>query len=201
MGAAGGRDPADPYLYPGTDVLRNRFGVRDAAALRLLEYAATTLRAAGAPAFPPTAAGLLATHRHLFGDVYEWAGRPRTVEMAKGAARFASVAFLARSLGRRFDDLAARRHLLGLDAGAFAAGAAHHLSELNAIHPFREGNGRAMRLHLKHLAARAGHDLDVRRVPAAEWIAASVEGFGGDERRMAEVIRAALVPPGGSPGS
>lgn len=194
VGRGGRSDAADPYLYPGTDVLRNRFGVRDAAALRLLEYAATAQRAASAPVFPPTVAGLLATHRHPFGDVYAWAGTPRTVEVAKGAARFASAAFVAGGLERRFRDLEAAGALRGLDADAFATGAAHHASEVNAIHPFREGNGRTTRLHLKHLASLAGHDLDLTRIPAAEWIAASVESFGrGDERRMTAVIRGALV--------
>ena len=41
-----------------------------------------------------------------------------------------------------FADLTAQDHLSGLDAAAFAEKAAHVLAELNAIHPFREGNGR-----------------------------------------------------------
>lgn len=191
---AGGA-PGDPYVYPGTEVLRNRLGLRDAAALRLAEYAYTTRRAGEAPRFPPTAAGYLALHRHLFADLYDWAGTLRTVDVGKGDSIFAAARFLPSNLERRFRDLAAAGWLREPDIGRFAAGAAHHLSELNALHPFRDGNGRAMRLHLAQLAEIAGHRLDLARVPAGEWMAASIEGFRtADAGRMARLIAGALGP-------
>ncbi len=56
----------DPYVYPGTEVLRNRLDERDPARLAVLEYAATRARAAEGPTFPLSVDGYRATHRHLF---------------------------------------------------------------------------------------------------------------------------------------
>lgn len=127
----------DPYLYPGTDVLRNKLGIRDNQALRLTEYAFTRIRGQHTPVLPMTVKGYLAAHRHLFQDVYEWAGKVRTVTLAKGASMFAFPQAVEPSLRTRFADLAAKGFLRGLHPDGFAAGAAHHVSELNAIHPFR----------------------------------------------------------------
>lgn len=63
-----------------------------------------------------------------------------------------------------FADLKDKRYFRGLDATALASQAAHFLSELNAIHPFREGNGRAQLAFLALLAERAGHELQFERM-------------------------------------
>ena len=55
------------YLYPGTDTLKNRFGVKDAAVANDLEYASFVQRQPKSVAgFTPDMAGLKATHKHLF---------------------------------------------------------------------------------------------------------------------------------------
>lgn len=174
MARSGG---GDPYFYPGTDVLRNKLGIRDNATLRLAEYAYSRVRSRDVPTFPMTAKGYLATHQHLFQDLYDWAGVPRTVTLGKGESAFAFPHAIEASMEKRFMDLAAKGGLRGLSREAFATGAAHHISELNAIHPFREGNGRTMRLHLQQLAAQAGFRLEPVRLPAQGWIEASIVAF------------------------
>lgn len=182
-------------LYPdGSGVLRNKFGLRDPKALREAEYQETNDRTRDAPDFPPTRAGYQALHKHLFGEVFDWAGELRTVDMVKEGTRFATARFLDVTLHTVFADLARQDALRGRTGERFAEGAAHHISELNAAHPFREGNGRSMRLHLSQLAAQAGHALDVTRMPGPAWIEASIRGFEGDERPLARVIAGALAP-------
>ena len=89
----------DPHVYPGTSVLRNRFGIRDASALTTLETVATRRRlgelSQHAVKAPNNLEGLKAVHRHIFQDVYHFAGRPRRVELFKPepALRGASVAY------------------------------------------------------------------------------------------------------------
>ena len=69
-------DDADPYTYPGSAVLRNKLGLTDAAKLDRLERQLVSQRAAeGIPDGDFDLAHLRAIHRHLFQDVYEWAGR------------------------------------------------------------------------------------------------------------------------------
>ncbi len=182
-------------LYPdGSGVLRNKLGLRDADALKQAEYLITAKRADDAPPVAQTRAGYQALHRHLFGEVFDWAGELRTVDFGKGGSRFGTARFLDATLDTLFADLARQDHLRGRTGERFAEGAAHHISELNAAHPFREGNGRAMRLHLSQLAGQAGHMLDVTRIGGAAWMDASIRAFEGDEKPMAGVIAMAIGP-------
>lgn len=130
-----------------------------------------------------------AIHRHLFGPVYRWAGQDRTIRIAKGASMFCYPEQIGRQMEVLFADLARAGHLRGLDAEAFAAGAAHFLSELNVIHPFREGNGRAQKAFLMLLAERAGHRLDVRRIHRQSYIEAMIAAFHGDETQLVTLLR------------
>jgi cell filamentation protein len=136
---------ADPYCYPGTTVLINRLGLRTQAQLEAFEAEITAQRAS-----EPLPAGRLsythyrAIHRHLFQDVYAWAGKVRTIRIAKQGNVFCYPEYIDREMRRLFAELFRQRHLRGLDADSFAKKAELLLAELNAIHPFREGNGRTL---------------------------------------------------------
>jgi cell filamentation protein len=153
----------DPYIYPGTDVLRNRLDIRDAADLAEREAALSAIRIAQLERrFIPGGfdlAHLKATHRHIFGDVYPWAGQLRTVRISKGGDLFALPEHIDPYLMRLFADLARDDLLRGLRREQFVERLAHHYAELNAVHPFREGNGRAQRAFLGQIAKTAGHPI------------------------------------------
>ena len=186
----------DPYVYPGADTLKNSLGLRDPALLRVVEYAATRRRTIDAPDFPLTADGFKATHRHLFQDLYSWAGQVRTVGLRhpREDMEFAFPHLLESVLAKQFRSLATEGDLTGLDPATFAVRAAHHIGELNTIHAFREGNGRTMRLHLQQLATRAGHPFDPTKLPGQAWNEASAISFKtADNQRLALVIRQGLV--------
>ena len=79
----------DPYVYPGTTILRNKLGIRDAGQLEAFERHVVPQRMAeGLPTGDFDLAHLQAIHRHLFQDVYDWAGEVRTVELNKGGHQF-----------------------------------------------------------------------------------------------------------------
>lgn len=79
----------DPYVYPGTCVLLNKLGIADLAQLDYHEREIVTMRAReGIPTGDFDLKHLRAVHRHLFQDVYEWAGEIRTVEISKGGSQF-----------------------------------------------------------------------------------------------------------------
>lgn len=132
-------------------------------------------------------------HRHLFQDVYTWAGRPRTVRLAKDGSVFCYPEHIDRELARVFAGLRARNALRGLSSDGFAAGAAQFLAELNAIHPFREGNGRTQNTFLALLAASAGHPLDLDRLDPDALLAAMIASFNGDERPLTAVLLDLIV--------
>jgi cell filamentation protein len=181
----------DPYLDPVTGVLRNLLGATDEATLAAAEGRLAfwrEVRAHGELGAVPgnlDLAHLQAVHRWLFGPVYGWAGELRTVSISKGSSLFALPEHLPAAAADLFVRLAADRHLRGLDHEGFAVGAGELLGHLNALHPFREGNGRTQRLFLQLVAGRAGWQLLWSEVTPGEMIAAS-------ERAMSELD--AFVP-------
>jgi cell filamentation protein len=180
---------ADPYCYPGSAILINRLDIRSQATLDAFEAEITAQRAS-----EPLPAGRLsyrhyrAIHRHLFQDVYPWAGRIRTVRIFKQASSFCYPEHIDREMKRLFQWLRKRQLLCGLDAKTFAREAAHFIAALNAIHPFREGNGRTQLSFLILLADRAGHRLAPKRVDPKAILKATVASFKGNENFLAAVI-------------
>jgi cell filamentation protein len=185
---------SDPYLYPGTDVLRNKENITDAEELAAFERLATANRMENLTTdLPVTPEGYRAIHRYIFQDVYDWAGEYRVVDIARTDDLFCLVPHIARELAKRFEAIRSEDELRGLSAEDFAARAAEHITELNAIHPFREGNGRSLRAFLSLLAHRAGQEMHMDRIDAASWIDASRVGFRtGDSQAMRDIIAAAI---------
>ena len=105
-----------------------------------------------------------AIQRHLFQDVFDWAGKPRAVRIAKGGSMFCYPEHIDGEMRKLFDRLRRENVLRGLPTREFAARAAHMLAELNAIHPFREGDGRTHLAYLALLAEQAGHPLAMERM-------------------------------------
>ena len=192
------------YLDPDSGVLKNRLGITDAATLEKAEAALVATRSYELAKTPLKGrfdlTHLQAIHRYLFGDVYEWAGELRTVNISKGSQRFAHHAHIARAAAPIFKQLAEENHLAGHDPTAFSDRAAHYFGELNALHPFREGNGRAQREFVSHLARAAGYYLAWENVKPPDMLQASMESFEGDTSKLAALIRGNLSPldPGAS---
>lgn len=187
---------SDPYIYPDTETLRNRLGITDDKTLTEAERRLTQARGAEAArlTFPTTADGYRALHRHLFQDLYEWAGQDRTVDTGKGGVRFAHVPYIARELDKLFTDIGAKKGLRGLSRDEFFDRLGNHINEMNAIHPFREGNGRTMRHHAAQIARDAGHPIRIAAIDKDRWMEASRHGFlTGDHRGMAAVLSAAAI--------
>ncbi|ABD06691.1 Filamentation induced by cAMP protein Fic [Rhodopseudomonas palustris HaA2] len=180
---------ADPYCYPGTAVLKNLLDIRDQATLDQYEAEVTAARAE-----QPFPSGKLDTvhycrfHHHLFQDVFEWAGRYRTVRIAKGENYFCYPEYIAVQMNRLFSDLRRSNFFQGQSATKFADTGGHFLAELNSIHPFREGNGRAQLAFFAHLADHAGRPLQLKRLDPDVFMTAMIASFLGDEAPLTEVI-------------
>jgi cell filamentation protein len=129
-----------------------------------------------------------AIHRHLFQDVFDWAGKLRTVHIAKGSGMFCYPEHIAGEAWKLFARLRTERFLRNQSAQEFARLWAQFLAELNAIHPFRDGNGRAQLTYLALLAARAGHPLALQRMDPAAMLTAMVASFNNDEAPLAVLI-------------
>jgi cell filamentation protein len=190
-------ESSDPYTYPGTDVLRNLLDIRDPNRLAAFEANATAGRLIELDATPVAGgfdvAHLKAIHRYIFQDVYAWAGEFRTVNISKSGHLFAMAGFVEPALLDVLRKLAAEEHLKGADPLKFAERAGFFTGEINAVHPFRDGNGRAQREFIRQLAMQAGFVIDWSRVTRQQMMAASLESFKtGDNSGMASLIKLSM---------
>lgn len=159
---------------------------RDLSALRLLELTASPIPG------DCDLAHLQAIHRHLFQDLYPWAGELREVSISKGNL-FALPQFIEPAANKLFAKLATEQHLVGLDRPTFIERTAFYLGEINALHPFREGNGRAQRAFLDELVAKNDYAIDWTRIGRDENLAASQAAMDGDNRPLEGLLERALI--------
>jgi cell filamentation protein len=183
----------DPYCYPGTTVLKNIPGIQEQAGLDLFQTAIAAQRAE-----EPLPSGRLsvsqyrAVRRHLFQDVYSWAGRFRTVRISRSGSMFCYPENIGSEMNKLFAWLRSEAFLRDRRPAEFATAGAHFLSELNAIHPFRDGNGRAQLNFMALLAAGAGLPLDFDQLDPEAFLAAMIRSFRGDEAPLAGEVRKLL---------
>jgi len=183
----------DPYCYPGTDVLRNKLNLRDADALEAFETEITAVRASESlPSGRLSVAHYRAIHRHLFQDVYSWAGDFRTVRIAKGGNAFCFPEYIEPEIKRLFGQLRADTWLRNRNPTGFVDGATGFLTVLNQIHPFREGNGRTQLAFLAVLGERAGHKLNFDRLDPVATLDAMIASFHDEKLPLQQVLAAML---------
>lgn len=184
---------ADPLWYPGTTVLRNLLDLTDQDELDEAETALFLLRTMDAlPAGNLDAAHYLSIHQHLFQDVYAWAGQIRTIRIAKGGNWFCYPEYIQAELDRAFREYGEPDEVAALPLETFIERTAHLLAEINAVHPFREGNGRTQLTFLTLLAANAGLDVNLSEFSPAETVAAMIDSFQGDEAPLRRLIHGSL---------
>jgi cell filamentation protein len=185
-------------FYPDTEVYINKLGIRDLKLLEATERRLTEDRAdEGFPARAHyrTYAGFKAIHRHFFQDLYKWAGRERNYTTGRGSVPFAVPMYIKPWMEDLFTQLARDGYLVGRRKKDFAAEAARYVNEINACHPFIDGNGRTQRFWLRMLADHAGFDLDLGSKDGKRWNEASRIGFvKQDHRPMARLIQNRLSP-------
>lgn len=121
-------------------------------------------------------------HRELFGELYDFAGKLRTVNIAKGHFRFAAALYLAEAVAhvenmpqKNFDEIVAK------------------YVEMNVAHPFREGNGRSMRIWLDHIfRTEIGRVVDWSRVDKTDYLSA-MELSPFHDAAIKKILAAALT--------
>lgn len=181
----------DPYVDPDSGLLRNLPGITDAARLRqaeadlslaaLLDLSTRVLR--GGYDLPH----LQAFHREIFGDLYPWAGEIRTVAIAK-TDLFCLPQHIESYANTVLNGLADERYLRGLPRERFVDRCTHYYAEVNAIHPFREGNGRTQRAFFRQLTREAGWPVDWSRLDAQSNATASIASLRGDNQPLRALL-------------
>ena len=174
------------YCYPSSNVLKNKLNIRNAADLQEAERNITALRLLELKQAHPEGSldfsNFKRLHYHIFQDIYDWAGKTRTVNISKGT-QFCLFQYINEQANELFERLEKEDYLIGTSQ-PIAERLAFYLSELNAIHPFREGNGRTQRMFIEILAYRAGYEVDFSTVTADEMIEASYQSFNRNYEKI-----------------
>ena len=195
-------------------VLINKLGIRDPDALAAAEVAATaqraqTLKVLNRELFKPEVFAKI--HRHLFQDLYTWAGEHRTVDIGKpGGGGFAPVkhlGVLVPDASDRFRGAVPMAQLYRIRDRAMvqpeaaieilAGKLARPVGDLNYAHPFRDGNGRVTRAYIDQLAQRTGLAFRSSRLDPEAWLEASIRSSREerDTEPLRKQLQRALVSP------
>lgn len=175
------------YCYPDSEVLVNKLNIRDIDRLHEAERRLTMLRLDDLLNNPIKGnfdlKHLQSIHKYLFQDFYEWAGKIRIVDIAK-SNMFCKVQFINAQANEIFCSLKSDNFLSGISREEFVKKSAYYFSEINALHPFREGNGRAQREFIRELALHQGYSVYFADIGESEMLNASITSFICDYEKM-----------------
>jgi cell filamentation protein len=184
----------DPYAYPGTTVLKNLLDIRDQDTLEAFEVEISTLRAEESlPEGEFDSAHYCSVHHHLFQDVYDWAGQYRTVRTSKGGNAFCYPENIRAQMDALFQALRSGDVFGEQNLDGFLQQIALFLGELNAIHPFREGNGRSQLAFIGLIGATFSHPFEFERLDRITFLPAMIASYFGDTEPLIAQLKIVLA--------
>lgn len=167
------------YCYENSNVLINKFDIKDSQKLEELEKVVISsklmeLRGKGIVGkFDIN--HFIFIHKFLFEDIYYFAGKFRNENIAKGNFKFAEWKFIDSQLNILLMKLKEENYLVGLDRKKLSDRLAYYMSELNVLHPYREGNGRTIREFIRELAYKNRYNLDFDKYDSHELLQSMIE--------------------------
>jgi len=180
----------DPYCYPSSNVLQNLLNIENNKELADAEAELTELAVDEIEfeAPPYDLDYFKSIHQQVFKDVYEWAGETRRIDMSKGSTRFCTCKRIEPEANTLFRQLADENNYEGYERKPLVKAIAEFYIEMNMVHPFREGNGRAQRILFEHIIINAGFEFDLDGITQQEWIAANIAGVDCNYEPMAALF-------------
>ena len=189
-------DPHNLYTYPNSTVLINKFGEQDEAKARELEYrsvASQSVRLFMRPIEVHTVSDIMKIHQFLFGDIYDWAGQYRKVNISKSGKAFMPMQsfgmaeqYLNSLIANYLDKAKSRAEIM--------ASLVEILDNLNYFHPFREGNGRTQREVVRSLALMKGYECDINIGTDDDIYHLYMDGtVYGDKEKLTELFDKLLI--------
>lgn len=169
------------YCYENSNILINKLNIKDEKTLQKYEAKITAAKLLSLRQNEITGnfdvEHFLSIHTYLFEDIYPFAGQLRKENIAKGEFRFAQWEYIEEELIKIFDKLKNENYLEGKNKQELANSLAYYMSELNVLHPFREGNGRTIREFIRQLALKNGYILNLKKVEPKQMLKASIKSI------------------------
>lgn len=181
----------DYYCYPDSSVLKNKLNIENEKALNEAEREITAIKTLELIDKPLKGEldfdYIKRLHKHLFSDIYDWAGELRKTDISKGNI-FCQHELIEINAEVLFNELKAENYLEGLDKNTIIKRLAYYLGDLNTIHPFREGNGRVQRLFIRELASRVDYLVNFDGITTEEMIQTSDKTFHHNYEMMEDLL-------------
>ncbi|OBX47013.1 Fic/DOC family protein [Haemophilus haemolyticus] len=188
---------SDPYIDEN-GVLINKKGIKDESELDKVERASSYMKALYLDQNPIKGKfdlkHLQAIHKKLFEDIYPFAGKIRDGYLQKGQQDFTMGYRIVPQAEKLFTQLKNEQFLKKTEPAKIAGRLAYYMGEINAIHPFREGNGRTQRIFIAQLAKEAGFELTFSKATQEEMINASIQAHRCDYKGLESIIEKGLTP-------
>jgi len=180
----------DPYCYPHSDVLRNLLDIHSEEELQKAERELSEIAISRFRLLPPPydLSVLQHAHKTLFCDVYDWAGQLRTVNIKKGQTFFCTAERILPEAQKIFSVMERSAWFAGMGKPELVVNIAEAYGDLNVIHPFREGNGRAQRLLFEQIIINAGFPVDWWLVKDDAWVPANIDAVSCDYRGLVAIF-------------
>lgn len=184
------------YCYKGSNVLINKLNIHDNKILKQAEE-----KIVAAKLFILRQNTMIKNfdvnhfkgiHKFLFEDIYPFAGKFRTENIAKGFFSFAEWEFIEDELSNLLKKLNASNNLKNLKRDEFVKAIAYYLSELNVLHPFREGNGRTIREFIRELCYVNDYLFDLQKIEPKDFLNACIKSVV-DTSELEKLIDESLV--------
>ena len=183
------------YCYQNSNTLINKLEIKDQLTLQKYEARITAakllaLRQEGITGnFDKN--HFVSIHKYIFEDIYPFAGKFRTENIAKGYFRFAEWEYIEEELDKLLLKLKNENYLNEKSEVELAKAIAYYMSELNVLHPFREGNGRTIREFIRQLALKNGYTLNLKKVEPKKMLNASIKSII-DTEELENIIKICL---------
>lgn len=178
--------------YPDTTVLVNKLGIKNQEELNSVERQFVLLRSSQVEkeaVFENVSFDFYKSlHKNLFGDLYEWAGTVRNINISKKGTVFCNADDLEKTGKLKFQRLAELNYLKKLNKSTFLDELSELYHDLNMLHPFREGNGRTLRLFVTLLVRNAGYNLNFSECDSDLLMIATIKAAQGDLSLLREVF-------------
>jgi len=185
------------YCYPNTNILINKLDIKDEKLLEKADSLYSAQRLLELQAEPISGnfnlEYLKEIHYYIFQDLYKFAGKIREEDITKGNTHFAKSQYIVPNAIKLFNELNNEDFLLetSIDIEHFSKKTAHYMAELNVLHPFRDGNGRAIREFIRCLSLKCGYILNWNSVNKNKIFNASIKSVFNIEP-LSKCIKEAL---------
>ena len=134
-------------------------------------------------------------HRQMFSDLYEWAGTVRNINISKKGTVFCNASDIERLGNLKFERLKKQNYLKGMKTEMFLDELTDLYHEMNMLHPFREGNGRTLRLFVTLLVRNADKDINFNNADSDLLTIATIRAAQGDKSLLRSVFEEFVLSP------